>query len=74
MLGQIRNSLVDEEIFHWRLSTALREQDWDKLVKWTEGEPPVKSLNQRWLYWRARALEETGHNEEAAKIFRISCH
>ena len=70
MLGQLRNSLVDEEIFHWRLSTALREQDWDKLVKWTEGEPPVTSLSQRWLYWRAQALEETGHAEEAARIFK----
>lgn len=70
MLGQIRNSLVDEEIFHWRLSTALRAHDWNRLLEWTEGKPPIDSVTQRWLYWRARALAETGNGEAAADIFR----
>ena len=70
MLSQLPNSLVDAEIFHWRLSTALREHNWNKLIKWTEGEPPEKSLSERWLYWRARALEETGNDAAAAEIFR----
>jgi len=70
MLGQIRNSLVDEEIFHWRLSTALQSKDWTRLLKWTEGKPPIESLSQRWLYWRGRALEESGNEEQADEIFK----
>ena len=70
LLQQIPNSLVDEEIFHWRLSTALQTKDWNRLLDWTEGKPPEESISQRWLYWRGRALEETGNQAAAARILK----
>lgn len=69
MLEQIPNELVDGDIFHWRLSTALREGDWENLLKWTTGNPPPDSPYQRWLYWHGRALEETGDKESATRAF-----
>lgn len=70
MLDRIANSLVDDEIFHQRLSTALREGDWQSLLKWTTGKPPADSPYQRWLYWHGRSLEETGDRESAMNVFR----
>ena len=70
MLEQIPNELVDENIFQWRLATALQNEDWKNLLNWTTGEPPDNSPYQRWLYWRARALEETGDSESAREIYQ----
>lgn len=70
-LGAIDNSKVDEELFHWRLRDALTKRDWPILVKWTDGEPTGENYRLRWLYWRARALEQTGQAEPAREIYRI---
>ncbi|OGT85181.1 MAG: hypothetical protein A3G96_01990 [Gammaproteobacteria bacterium RIFCSPLOWO2_12_FULL_52_10] len=69
-LEQVRNSLVDEEIFHWRLATALQNKDWDRLLKWTTGEPPLPVVKQRWLYWHAQALAETGNKESSLELYK----
>jgi len=70
VLEQVRNELVDEDIFHWRLATALRNKDWPTLLKWTSGEPPLANIRQRWLYWHARALAETGNKEAALALYK----
>lgn len=71
LLGAVPNSGVDEEVFDWRLRVALQYRDWPILLKWTEGEVPTQDpVRQSWLYWRARALEETGNTEAASGIFR----
>jgi len=70
LIDQIESSLVDDEIFHWRLYTALQQNDWPRLLKWTTDEPPEESIRLRWLYWRARALEETGDRTAAVEIFK----
>jgi soluble lytic murein transglycosylase len=72
ILEQVRNSLVDEEIFHWRLATALRNKDWERLKRWTEGDPPIAEVTQRWRYWRARAYAATGNQTAAEAIHRIT--
>ena len=70
LLGAVPNDGVDEEVFDWRLRIALKTHDWPILLRWTEGEVPTKDpVRQSWLYWRARALEQTGNPEEAAGIF-----
>lgn len=76
-LGSIDNSKVDDELFHWRLRNALDQKDWDTLAKWTEGAPiregkPLDKddpLQLRWMYWRARALEQIGRTTEARQIY-----
>ena len=70
VLEQVRNELVDEDIFHWRLVTALRNKDWPALLLWTSGEPPLANIRQRWLYWHARALAETGDKEAALALYK----
>lgn len=69
-LASVDNADVDEELFHWRLRNALDDLDWPMLAKWTEGDPTEESVRLRWLYWRARALEQTGQSEAANQLYR----
>jgi soluble lytic murein transglycosylase len=69
LLNTIDNDNVDEDIFHWRLRHALENNDWQTLIKWTEGIPPEESIKLRWQYWRARALEITGDQPAANKLY-----
>lgn len=70
LLDQIKPAEVDENIFQWRLATALKNRDWSMLIKWTGGEPVDIKLEQRWHYWHARALEETGARDQAEAVYR----
>ncbi|MBI2993146.1 MAG: transglycosylase SLT domain-containing protein [Gammaproteobacteria bacterium] len=70
LLGAVHSVGIDEELFDWRLRVALKTRDWRTLLGWTEGEVPDKDpVRQSWLYWRARALEQTGNAEDASAIF-----
>lgn len=69
LLDQIDNYHVNDEVFHYRLRTALANQDWPLLKKWTTGQAPDIDIDLRWRYWHARALEETGEQDKANEIF-----
>lgn len=69
-LDAIANKDVDEELFHWRLRNALDDMDWSLLARWTEGDPTEDTVKLRWLYWRARALEQAGQEDEAKSIYQ----
>jgi len=69
LLDQIDNYHVDDQVFHYRLRTALANHDWPLLKKWTSGQAPVIDIDLRWRYWHARALEETGEADKANEIF-----
>jgi len=69
LLDQIDNYHVNDEVFHYRLRTALLNEDWALLKKWTMGKPSIKDIELRWFYWHARALEETGESKKAKQIY-----
>lgn len=69
LLDQIDNFHVNDEVFHYRLRTALKNEDWPILKKWTTGQPHDIDIDMRWRYWHARSLEETGEPEKAKAIF-----
>ena len=69
-LASIDNADVDEELFHWRLRNTLDELDWPVLAQWTEGEPTEEAVRLRWLYWHARALEQTGQSDQAKQLYQ----
>ncbi len=70
LLDQIDNQHVNDEVFHYRLLTALASYDWPILRKWTTGQAPDVDIELRWRYWHARALEETGEPEKANEIYK----
>ncbi len=72
LLDNLNIAPDDEEIFHWRLKTALRDKDWRKLYQWTQNEPPtIETVRYRWLYWRGRALEELRNEEKARATYAM---
>ena len=72
LLDNLNQALDSNEIFHWRLRTALKNKDWQKLYQWTKREPPeVESIKYRWIYWRGRALEEIGDIERANASYTL---
>jgi soluble lytic murein transglycosylase len=70
LLDAVHPDLIDDEVFHWRLLTALRTTDWYQLLRWTEGEASSDDIDLRWRYWHARALEETGKLDQARETFK----
>ncbi len=65
LLDKLNPLLDSDEIFHWRLRTALKNKDWQRLYRWTKDEPPeIESVKYRWIYWRGRALEKIGDIEK----------
>lgn len=72
LLDQINPLLSDETVFHWRLKTALKNEDWQKLYQWTKNAPPdMEAIKYRWIYWRGRALEEIGDIEKARMAYGL---
>jgi soluble lytic murein transglycosylase len=70
LLDNLNPALDSEEIFHWRLRTALKSNDWQRLYRWTKDDPPeIESVKYRWIYWRGRALEKIGDIEKANESY-----
>jgi soluble lytic murein transglycosylase len=70
LLDALNPMLDSDEIFHWRLRTALKNKDWQRLYRWTKDEPPeIASVKYRWIYWRGRALEKIGDAEKANESY-----
>lgn len=72
LLDMLNPTLDTEEIFHWRLRTALKNEDWQKLYQWTKDIPPdIESIKYSWIYWRGRALEQIGDIEKANESYAL---
>jgi len=70
LLDNLNPALDSNEIFHWRLRTALKNKDWQRLYRWTKDKPPeIESVKYRWIYWRGRALEKIGDIEKANEAY-----
>ncbi len=69
LLDQIDTYHINDDVFHYRLKTALADLDWPLLKRWTSGDAPMDEIKLRWRYWHARALEETGEKDKAFKIY-----
>ncbi|MGH8513045.1 MAG: hypothetical protein ACREV8_03705, partial [Gammaproteobacteria bacterium] len=60
-LYSIDASLVDAPVQRAQLRLAIATGAWPDLARWTEREAVGDMNPLRWRYWRARALESTGH-------------
>ncbi len=64
-----KHAKLSTPAYEWRVRTALLAGDW-KMVKSAVDDMPtaLRSL-PAWTYWHARALRETGHEQEAQQEF-----
>ena len=63
------NSDENKEVREWRVLTAINQDDWGDAIFWLNQLLPEEQNSHRWLYWRARALEETGKLNRAQVIY-----
>ncbi|MEN8176014.1 MAG: transglycosylase SLT domain-containing protein [Pseudomonadota bacterium] len=52
-----------------RIRGGLLHGDWEAVLTSIEQLPPESAGDDRWRYWKARALETTGRDEEARGIY-----
>ncbi|WP_290518229.1 transglycosylase SLT domain-containing protein [Alcanivorax sp.] len=53
-----------------RARRTVIEQDWDALNEWVMRLPQDDRNDSRWLYWRARALENTDQPDQARELYQ----
>ncbi|MGL6162045.1 transglycosylase SLT domain-containing protein [Microbulbifer sp.] len=63
----------DSRIFEWLARQSLRELDWAQVEFWIDRLPESEQQSDRWLYWKARVIEELyskGRADEAVALYR----
>lgn len=64
---------LNDEQLAWRTRIALRNGAWAEVKAAIEQMSPQARLDSTWIYWRARAMKETGSGEAArAEFARIA--
>ena len=53
----------------WRVRVALAQLDWQAVLSAIAAMPPSQQQDSEWRYFRARALTELGHAEQAKQIY-----
>jgi soluble lytic murein transglycosylase len=68
-LQQIAPDPHDIRLQEIRMRAALYRQQWHQVLAWIEELPEDSRLGERWRYWRARALEQTGDRKAANVLY-----
>ncbi len=59
----------DLTLMRWRVASAVLHDEWQQVLEGIAIMPSKERERERWLWWRARALEETGKERQARRIF-----
>lgn len=59
----------DHRLLRWRVASAALHEEWPAVLEGIAIMPSEERKRERWLWWRARALEETGDEQSARRIF-----
>lgn len=69
-LAALPEAVVDAEVREWRVRVALQRRDWARTLHWLDRLDPEQQQADQWRYWRARALEASGREQEARALYR----
>jgi soluble lytic murein transglycosylase len=56
---KIPDATADSRVHEWRIRSALWNGDWELARDWLHRLPKALASQDRWIYWRARALEQS---------------
>jgi len=65
-LGNTDKQTVESHIF-----SALQNSNWITALAWLDNLDETERNTERWLYWRARTLEEMERNDEARYLYQL---
>ncbi|MEM7611364.1 MAG: transglycosylase SLT domain-containing protein, partial [Pseudomonadota bacterium] len=71
LLEQVPDQAADERVIEWRARTAMREGRWGDVLRIIAAMPSALSASERWRYWEATALKETGQTEVAEALMAV---
>lgn len=54
----------------WKVRIALRNEDWKAVKAGIDAMPAALRNDPAWVYWRGRALQAGGKDEEARQLYR----
>ena len=60
--------IMGDTLLAWKIRAALRAGDWDSVLDGINRMTPDEQKDSTWRYWKARALKEEGHLQEANNI------
>ncbi len=66
---QAGEASLSEQQLAWRARAALRVLNWHEVWASIHAMTPEQQNEMAWRYWKARALKELGHGEEAEELF-----
>ena len=69
-LSSIEPCSHDSTLQETRIRAALLREDWDKVRLWIDRLPPDQQSEERWRYWKARAMLASGQYKAAAKALQ----
>lgn len=73
-MASLPETVFDDQLRQWQLRAGLRDRDWNTVIAAVDGMGPDTGTEARWQYWRARALEQVGREDEAERAYRQAAH
>lgn len=69
-LTSVDPEIENDRIREWRVRTAIMNRDWIAVLAAVDWLDKEQKKDERWQYWRGRALESLGFNREADAVYR----
>jgi len=69
MLMALPAGAINTEVNRWLARTALRDQEWDDVLRSIDAMPADEQQKEEWQYWNAVALQGKNKTELANEIF-----
>lgn len=60
LMDSLNPNFLEDEEHEWRARSAIKFQQWRKLIAFINRFPPDLASDSAWLYWKGYALEKTG--------------
>ncbi len=60
---------TNEQQRAWRVRAALRVLAWNDVAQAIDAMPEAEMQQPVWRYWKARALENQGHRDDATRLY-----
>ena len=68
-LKKLKLESRDTDVIRPHILSAISDKDWEGALAWLNNLKSNDKHSQKWLYWRARALEEMGRLDEARSLY-----
>ncbi len=68
LLDSLDGGAIDNEVRRWQIRSALRDQDWNRVVELGDALSAGEKQREEWRYWRAIALQRSGSEAESMLI------